>query len=91
MTILKGFPPSNTISPGPRIPDVVEIKTTVGELDNFDKFKTDSGEYMRMYKISNTIVAICYKSNCFHAHAGEIYGMSCDRQVIGLKNVYGVE
>ena len=86
MVILRGFPRSNTIHEGIRLPDIVETPVKVGELKLKDKFRTEVGtEFMFIEKnLHGGIAAVCYKSDHNH-ELGGIYGMSLDKEVIWFR------
>lgn len=91
MAILRGFPPSNTISPTTYIPDIVDTPIKLSNLEPEEKFRTKTGaEYMRL---SNDFLGprgICYKSSTtdYGEKPGDVYGFDPDVEVIWLRKIY---
>lgn len=89
MDILTGFPPSNTISPGTYIPDIVRTKIKIGNLEPEQKFVTkDEMEFMRLSNdMHGGIKAICYKGGPNH-EAGTVYCFDRNVEVFWLRPIY---
>lgn len=91
MAKLKGFPPSNSISPTTHLPEIVEIPIKIINLKPEEKFRHRDSEFMRMTNVSHRkeIRAICYKSAFSDFHdPGTVYCFSPDKEVIWLREVY---
>jgi hypothetical protein len=86
MAILTGFPPSNTISPGPRIPCAIKETTVeIGSLKEESRFRLGENEYFLLKRIyPGSPRALCYKGS----DVGQIMGFSLDKEVIWLENTY---
>ena len=89
MAILRGFPPSNMISPGTYIPDIVRTKIKIGNLEPEQKFvKEDGSEFMRLSNdMHGSVKAICYKSGP-HNSAGDVYCFDKNAEVFWLREIY---
>lgn len=100
MAILKGFPPSCTISPYINVESnkvtrtIVETKEMVGLLNAGDKFKMKSGEYCVIHRKDfqttwlNGICAVCYLSSEENTSIGGIYNFQETTEVTWLREVY---
>lgn len=97
MAILKGFPPSNTISPGTYIPTIKEVRVKIGLIPAENAFRTDDGcEFMMLGRDVHGCRAVCYLAKerdvmglvGLHETPGTIYGFDINREVIWLKKVY---
>lgn len=85
MAILKGFPPSNMISPSTYIPDIVDTPIKIGNLQVEEKFRIENGsEYLKLKNDFYGCRAICYKGN----DAGHIMGFDINKEVIWLRRIY---
>ena len=93
MPILKGFPPSNTISPGQRFPTIVKTKIVSKNLKPRQRFIYRGATFyvLELVKSSEETrpLAICYRGCKKSCHSsGSIYSFNTNLEVTLLKEVW---
>lgn len=88
MAILKGFPPSNTISCITRIPWVYARKVKITEVPVEGRFMTDRGcLFMMLPEKHYGPRAVCFRGDV-HTIPGHIYGFGWDLEVTWFEESY---
>jgi hypothetical protein len=91
MAILRGFPPSNSIQEGIRIPKIVHTPMKIGELQSESRFTVNDSEYMILTNQDwRGPRAIMYKTaqEKNQTLIGSVYGFDKELEVVWLKEIW---